>query len=170
MNANNEFLQEGRYRIDEAAPRDAVFEAYDTVRNTKVLVREFPVRLNPVMTVSQQESIKLAFATQAKVLSEIEHESLPHVHDYFSEIDRQYLVMESVDGENLYELLFRDRKPFPVEEVVRWADELLDALNYLHSRRPSIVHRDIRPKNLRCDVSGRIKLLGLGVDSSVSSD
>ena len=170
MPATHELLQEGRYRIDQPAPRDAVFEAYDTVRNTKVLVREFPVRLNPVMTVSQQESIKLAFATQAKVLSEIEHESLPHVHDYFSEIDRQYLVMESVDGENLYELLFRNRKPFPVQDVVRWADELLDALNYLHSRKPSIVHRDIRPKNLHRDASGKIKLLGLGVDNSLSSD
>ena len=95
MPASNELLQEGRYRINQPISGDGnVYEAYDTVRNIKVLVREFPVRLNAVATVSQRETIKLAFANQAKALSEIDHESLLHVQDYFSEIDRQYLVME----------------------------------------------------------------------------
>lgn len=166
MPASNELLQEGRYRINQPVSADGnVYEAYDTVRNTNVLVREFPVRLNAVATVSQRESIKLAFANQAKALSEIEHESLLHVQDYFSEIDRQYLVMESVEGEDLNQLLTRNKKPFPLGSVLRWADELLDALNYLQEHRPPIIHRNIRPENIRLHSSGKVKLLGVGLDS-----
>jgi hypothetical protein len=84
MPATNELLQEGRYRISQPTPGKVnVFEAYDTVRNTTVVVREIPVKLNRVTTVSQQESLRLAFASQAKALTEIDNESLPHVHDFF---------------------------------------------------------------------------------------
>jgi hypothetical protein len=171
MPATNELLQEGRYRVSQPVSQDGtVFEAYDTVRNTTVLVREFPVRLNRVTTVSQQESIKLAFANQAKALSEIDHESLLHVQDYFAEIDRQFLVMESVEGDILYDLLNRNKKPFEVSEVLNWADQLLDALDYLHSRRPAVIHRTIRPQNLSLHSSGKVKLLGVGIDTGAETE
>ncbi len=167
MPATNELLQEGRYRINQTSTHNGeekTFEAYDTVRNTNVVVREIPVKLNKVTTVSQRESLQLAFASHAKALTEIEHESLLHVHDFFSEIDRQYLVMEAVEGENLGALLATRNKPFSVAEVTSWADELLDALHYLHSRKPSIIHRNIDPSNVKLHPSGKIKLIGVGVE------
>jgi serine/threonine protein kinase len=172
MPATNELLQEGRYRIQTSSQSgdEKVFEAYDTVRNAKVIVREIPVKLNKVSTVSQRESLQLEFANHAKALTEVEHESLVHVHDYFSEIDRQYLVTEAVDGESLDKLISRNQKPFPVTEVTAWADELLDALNYLHTRKPPIIHRNINPSNLRLHSSGKIKLVGVGVDTGSDSD
>jgi len=133
-------------------------------------VREVPVKLNKVTTVSQRESLKLAFANHAKALTEIEHESLLHVHDYFSEIDRQYLVTEAVEGDIMSDLIARNGKGFSVAEVTIWADELLDALNYLHTRKPAIVHRNINPSNLKLHPSGKIKLVGVGVDSSTGAD
>src|SRR5687767_14950070 len=172
MPATNELLQEGRYRIQTASHSgdEKVFEAYDTVRNTNVVVREIPVKLNKVSTVSQRESLQLEFANYAKALTEIEHESLVHVHDYFSEIDRQYLVTEAVEGETLGDLLATNQKPFSVAEVTAWADELLDALNYLHTRKPPIVHRNINPSNLKLSASGRIKLVGVGLESGSDAD
>lgn len=173
MPATNELLQEGRYRISQSSTHNGeekIFEAYDTVRNTNVVVREIPVKLNRVTTVSQRESLQMAFANQAKALTEIEHESLLHVHDFFSEIDRQYLVMEAVEGENLSELLASRNKPFSVPEVTNWADELLDALNYLHSRKPAIIHRNISPDNLKLHPSGKIKLIGVGVESGADGE
>ena len=165
MPATNELLQEGRYRIDHnVSGSDNVFEAYDTVRNTPVVVREIPVKMNKVMTASQQESLKIAFTNQARALKEIEHESLLPVHDFFSEIDRQYLVMEAVEGQDLAEVISANKRPFPVSDITRWADELLDALNYLHTRRPSIIHRNIRPQNLKLS-NGKVKLFGVGLDS-----
>jgi serine/threonine protein kinase len=173
MPATNELLQEGRYRISQPSTpngEEKVFEAYDTVRNTNVVVREIPVKLNKVATVSQRESLKLAFANQARALTEIEHESLLHVHDYFSEIDRQYLVMEAVEGESLGKLLASGNRQFSVSEVTGWADELLDALHYLHSRRPSIIHRNINPSNVTLHPSGKIKLVGVGVETGADSE
>lgn len=167
MAATNGLLQEGRYRVNQSFTHNGeekTFEAYDTVRNTNVVVREIPVKLNKVTTVSQRESLQLAFASHARALTEIEHESLLHVHDFFSEIDRQYLVVEAVEGENLGALLAARKKPFSVAEVTGWADELLDALHYLHSRKPSIIHRNIAPSNVKLHPSGKIKLIGVGVD------
>jgi serine/threonine-protein kinase len=173
MPATTELLQEGRYRIDHSPTEtgeEKTFEAYDTVRNTNVIVREIPVKLNKVATVSQRESLKLAFATQAKALTEIEHDALLHVHDFFSEIDRQYLVMEAIEGESLADQIRRQNKPFSVDEVTSWADQLLDALNYLHSRKPAIIHRNINPGNVKVGPSGKVKLLGVGVESSPDSE
>jgi hypothetical protein len=171
MPATNELLQEGRYRIGQRANGTGdVFEAYDTVRNTNVVVREIPVKLNKVTTVSQQESLKVAFANQAKALTEIDHDALLHVHDFFSEIDRQYLVMEAVDGTDLGELLAQSKKAFSVSQVTAWADQLLDALNYLHSRKPSIIHRNIKPQNLKLHSSGKIKLLGVGLETAAEPE
>jgi serine/threonine-protein kinase len=173
MPATTELLQEGRYRIDHSPTEtgeEKTFEAYDTVRNTNVIVREIPVKLNKVATVSQRESLKLAFATQAKALTEIEHDTLLHVHDFFSEIDRQYLVMEAVEGESLADQIRRQNKSFSVDEVTNWADQLLDALNYLHTRKPAIIHRNINPANVKTGPSGKIKLLGVGVESSSDSE
>ncbi|MEO8574265.1 MAG: protein kinase, partial [Pyrinomonadaceae bacterium] len=173
MPATNELLQEGRYRINQPSTpngEEKIFEAYDTVRNTNVMVREIPVKLNKVATVSQRESLKVAFANQAKALTEIEHESLLHIHDYFSEIDRQYLVTEPVEGDNLGKLLASGQRRFSVTEVTGWADELLDALHYLHSRRPSIIHRNINPSNVTLHPSGKIKLIGVGVETGSDSE
>lgn len=176
MPAANELLQEGRYRINQPFLEDegcSVYEAFDSVRNANVLVKEIPVKLNKVTTVSQQETLKLAFTNQAKILTQVDHESLLHVHDFFSEIGRQYLVMESVDGDDLNHMLARNKKPFAVSEVTKWADQLLDALNYLHNYKPPIIHRNIKPENVKLNSDGKIKLLAFGLadgsDTSVST-
>jgi serine/threonine protein kinase len=166
MPATNELLQEGRYRITQEFAHDGsdiVYDAFDTVREANVIVKEIPVRLNKVATLSQRETQKLAFANQAKLLTEIDHESLLHVHDFFSEIDRQYLVMEAVDGDDLNELLERNNSPFDTSDVIGWADQLLDALNYLHAFKPPIIHRNIKPANVKLSSNGKIKLLAFGL-------
>lgn len=176
MPATIELLQEGRYRINQESATDSnaiVFEAYDTVRDANVVVKEIPLRLSKVTTVSQQELMKLAFANQAKTLTEIHHDSLLHVHDFFSEEGRQYLVLESVDGDDLGVLLARNNSSFPVSDVLNWADQMLDALNYLHNFKPPVIHRNIRPEHIKLNSSGKIKLLAFGLaegsDSKVNT-
>ncbi|MEP7214147.1 MAG: protein kinase [Acidobacteriota bacterium] len=169
MPATNELLQEGRYRINHQIPLDGksnVYEAYDTVRDANVVVKEINVQLNRVATAARQESIKVEFASQAKTLTEIEHESLLHVHDYFTETGRQYLVMESVDGDDLAELLERNKSAFAVSDVTEWADQILDALNHLHTFKPPIFHRNVRPQNVKLSSAGKIKLLAFGLAES----
>lgn len=165
MPATNEVLQEGRYRINQQFPlgaNGAVYDAYDTVRETKVIVKEIVMRLNRVTTPSQQEQMKVAFANQAKVLTEVKHPALLGVHDFFSEVGRQYLVMEDSEGHELSDLIARDGNTFAANDIVRWTDDLLDGLQYLHSFKPSIIHRNIRPNHIKLTGDNRVKLLAFG--------
>ncbi len=172
MPATNALLQEGRYRIDNEFPHEgagAVYDAYDTVSETRVVVREVPVKLNKVATVSQIENLNIAFADQAKMLIAIKHDSLMHVRDFFSEVGRQYLVMESVDGDDLRELLGRQKGPFPVSDVTSWAHQLLEALHCLHTNRTPIIHQNVRPENIKLNSDGKVKLTAFGLICSGDS-
>ncbi|MET0753379.1 MAG: protein kinase [Pyrinomonadaceae bacterium] len=166
MLTENQVLQQGRYRIINRLGQNGIgegYQAYDNVLETNVLLKEIQVSLNKVTTAAQMETLKLAFTDEAEFLQEIRHDALLHVRNYFSEIDRQYLVMELVDGNDLSELLEKKQSPFAVEQVTNWADQLLDALNYLHTRMPPVVHRDVKPQNIKLTSDGKIKLFAFGI-------
>jgi serine/threonine protein kinase len=104
-----------------------------------------------------------AFEREARILAGLRHLALPGVTDFFGDEDGQYVVMQHIPGDDLAELLARRGAPFAPEQILTWADELLDALEYLHSRRPPILHRDIKPQNLKLTPSGEIVLLDFGL-------
>ncbi len=166
MPATNALLQEGRYRITNESSHEggvSVYDAYDTVSETNVIVREITVKRDKVQTVSQRESLNVALADQARALTEIKHESLLHVRDYFSETGRQYIVVDPIEGDDLQVLLDRQGTRFPISDVTTWADQLLDALHYLHSFRTPIIHREIRPENIRFNPDGKVMLVTFGL-------
>lgn len=165
MPATTALLQEGRYRIDNEFPQDGgacIFEAFDTVSETKVVVKEVPMKLNKVATASQRESLNTAFSEQSKLLMEIRHASLLQVRDYFSELGRHYLVIESIDGDDFETLLARQAGAFPVSDVVSWAYQLLDALYFLHTNKTPVIHRNVRPENIKLNSDGKVKLAPFG--------
>jgi serine/threonine protein kinase len=88
---------------------------------------------------------------------------LPRVSDHFSEGEGQFLVMQFIPGDDLSEMMAQRRGPFPTDQVLTWADQLLDALDYLHTQEPQIVHRDIKPQNLKLTSRGQIILLDFGL-------
>jgi len=103
------------------------------------------------------------FEREARLLARLHHPALPRVSDHFSEDDGQFLVMQFIPGDDLSEMMNRKRGPFPVNQVLTWADQLLDALDYLHTQDPQIVHRDIKPQNLKLTSRGQIILLDFGL-------
>jgi serine/threonine protein kinase len=104
------------------------------------------------------------FKREAKILQSIEHPHIPKFTDYFEDDhDGQFLVMEYVEGTDLDELVRRRRQPFPEDKVLAWADQLLDALQHLHSQKPPIIHRDVKPANLKLTPEGQIKLVDFGI-------
>src|SRR3954464_471651 len=108
MPASTQILNKGRYQIINSISQDAagaMYEAVDTVSNVPVIVRESVGRFGRVATASQIEAFKAEFAGEARILAEVEHESLVPLLDYFSEIDRLYLVFESLSGEDLTKYL-----------------------------------------------------------------
>ncbi len=112
---------------------------------------------------SDDEQLGTAFEREARTLARLRHPVLPKVSDHFTEEGTQYLVMEHISGEDISKRLELNKKPFPLSWVLFWADHLLDALTYLHAHEPPIIHRDIKPQNLKLTNENNIILLDFGL-------
>ncbi len=152
-----ETILQGRYRIIRQLGQGgmgAVYEALDQRLDTTVALKE---------TLFAEERLRKQFEREARLLARLHHQALPRVSDHFSEGDGQFLVMQYVAGDDLSAMLAERNGPFPQEEVLRWADQLCDALDYLHTQDPEIIHRDIKPQNLKLTARGQIVLLDFGL-------
>ena len=106
------------------------------------------------------------FQREATVLARLDHPNMPKVSDFFSIGGRDYLVMDFVPGKDLRTLMLEARQSnnfLPETDVLSWANQLADALTYLHSQDPPILHRDIKPSNLKLTPSGLLKLVDFGL-------
>jgi serine/threonine-protein kinase len=111
----------------------------------------------------QSESAKKQFEREGKWLKDLSHPSIPKVLDLFQWDDRNYLLMEYVEGENLEHKLERSGRPLPEPQVITWVLPICDALIYLHHRQPPIIHRDVKPSNIIVTSSGHTVLVDLGI-------
>ena len=106
------------------------------------------------------------FLREATVLARLDHPNLPKVSDFFSNGPRDYLVMDYIPGKDLRTLMTEAmaKKSFlPELDVLNWANQLADALSYLHEQNPPILHRDIKPSNMKLTPTGVIKLVDFGL-------
>jgi serine/threonine protein kinase len=152
-----ETILQGRYRIVRQLGQGgmgAVYEAVDERLDTTVALKE---------TFFQDEKLRKQFEREARLLARMHHPALPRVSDHFNEGDGQFLVMQYIAGQDLFEMLAARNTPFPPDHVVRWADQLCDALDYLHTQDPQIIHRDIKPQNLKLTSRGQVVLLDFGL-------
>lgn len=159
-----ETILQGRYRIVRQLGQGgmgAVYEAIDQRLDTTVALKE---------TLFSDERLRKQFEREARLLARLHHPALPRVSDHFSEGDGQFLVMQFIPGDDLSEMMNRKRGPFPADQVLTWADQLLDALDYLHTQDPQIVHRDIKPQNLKLTSRGQIILLDFGLAKGQAGD
>jgi serine/threonine protein kinase len=85
------------------------------------------------------------------------------VRESFEWDGRVYLVMDFVDGENLEQYLHRTNKPLPEAQALRWMLPVCDALHYLHTRTPPLLHRDVKPANIIVTPGGHPVLVDFGI-------
>ena len=159
----NETLLQDRYLIEKqigAGGMGAVYRAVDQRFGSFVAIKE---------TFYKNDELGEAFEREAHLLNSLLHPVLPHVSDFFTENNGHFLVMQFIEGEDLSEVLKREGA-FPVRSVLRWTDSLLDALDYLHSQEPPIIHRDIKPQNLKITPRGDVILLDFGLAKLSSED
>ena len=157
-------IVQGRYRIVRQLGRGgmgAVYEAEDQRLGITVALKE---------TLSSEESMRRQFEREARLLARMQHPALPRVSDHFVEGTRAFLVMQFIGGVDLAKIMSQQPGPFPRDQVVAWAEQLLDALIYLHAREQQVIHRDIKPHNLKLNANGQIALLDFGLAKTQPSD
>ncbi|HYY92997.1 MAG TPA: protein kinase, partial [Pyrinomonadaceae bacterium] len=148
---------QNRYRVEGSLGRGgmgAVYEATDLRLSRTVALKE---------TLVETDELRRAFEREARLLANLRHPSLPKVLDHFAEGRGLFLVMEFIPGEDLGCMLEREGRAFSPAEVMRWADELLGALEYLHTLDPPVLHRDIKPQNLKLVTRQQVVLLDFGL-------
>ena len=104
------------------------------------------------------------FKREAEVLAQLDHPSIPTVFDYFIEGGRYYLVMRWIGGGDLAEQMRVRGGIVDEATITKWAIQICDVLHYIHSQKPPIIYRDLKPANLMLDdKSGRVMLVDFGI-------
>jgi serine/threonine protein kinase len=120
------------------------------------------VALKKALESDEPEILRLA-EKEAQTLANLKHPNLPTVYDYFVENNGQFIVMEFISGQNLSEIMRSNPAFFTEEKVAEILFTLLNVVDYLHSQPPPIVHRDIKPQNVKISENGTLFLLDFGL-------
>lgn len=157
------FLLHNRYRVSEVITRGgmgAIYRAYDESLNITVAIKE-----NFYTT----DEYSRQFKREATMLASLRHPNLPRVTDHFVLSGQgQYLVMDFIEGEDLKEHLDK-AGVLREDDIIIIGMAICDALSYLHTREPAIVHRDVKPGNIKITPTGQVFLVDFGLAKRVDS-
>ncbi|MCJ7825216.1 MAG: serine/threonine-protein kinase [Anaerolineales bacterium] len=105
-----------------------------------------------------------SFSREANILAALSYPGIPKIFDFFSEGQRNYLVLEFIDGRALENIIATTSSFVEETQAVDWAIQICDVLVYLHSHQPnSIVFRDLKPSNIMIDNRDRVMLVDFGI-------
>ena len=156
----------GRYKVLDVAGiggMGTVYRAQDTnfQANRIVAIKEMISQINDPAV---QNNIFSIYERESNILATMRHQAIPRIYDYFILNDRAYLVMEFINGRNLEDILEETKKFLPETQVITWAIELCDVLNYLHSIKPEpIIFRDLKPGNVMINNQNHLVLVDFGI-------
>lgn len=159
-------LLEGRYTVVQQIGEGGlgrVFLAVDNQGRRYALkqVRELPENADP----EDYEAFIRSIQREAQILSSLPHPYLPIARDFLITPQTFIIAMDYIEGQTLADILEASGEALPEERVLRWAVQVCDALTYLHSKNPPIIHRNIKPKNiiLESGENERVRLIGFGL-------
>lgn len=142
------YIIQQRYRIISSLGQGgfgAVYRAWDLNLSRPCAIKE-----NLASATSEPTPAQRQFAREASLLAGLRHPNLPRVTDHFILPGQgQYLVMDFIDGQDLENMLIQHGGPLPVAPLLEWIGQVCDALQYLHTQDPPIIHRDVKPANIR---------------------
>jgi peptide/nickel transport system substrate-binding protein len=152
---------QNRYRIAALLGQGgmgAVYRAWHLTLKMPVAIKEMVPQ--PGLDAATLSQLRQQFQQEAAVLARLSHPNLVRVIDHFEEGGSVYLVMDFVEGESLADRIAREGA-LTESEVLAWADQLLDALDYCHDQ--GVIHRDIKPQNVIVRPDGRAVLVDFGL-------
>ncbi len=170
MTASSELLAPssviaGRYQILRLLGQGGMSRVYlatDLRLNVQVALKE---NLQTAPEAREQ------FIREAQILARLSHPSLPRVSDHLEDAitERQYLVMDYIEGQDL-NVMVKRLGHLPEATAVSWIQQVLDALEYLHSQNPPVIHRDIKPSNIKITPAGKAVLVDFGLAKTYEID
>ncbi|HEY4002385.1 MAG TPA: serine/threonine-protein kinase, partial [Candidatus Xenobia bacterium] len=154
---------QGRYTIREILGQGgmgAVYSAHDaSLGDRLVAIKSLHVPLKD--PADRARAVDL-FRAEARLLAALDHPHIVQIMHCFEEDGKHYLVMVYVDGTTM-ERLIETSHPLPMPQILGWADQLADALEYLHGLKPPIIFRDLKPGNVMIDHRGHVRLIDFGI-------
>lgn len=152
-------LIDGKYKILNEIGRggmSTVYLAINEKANKPWAVKE--VRKNGI---SNRELVKQSLMVEINLLKKLKHKGLPSIVDIIDQQDNYLIVMDYIEGITL-ENIMQEEGVQPQEKVVDWAIQLCDVLQYLHTRKPAIIYRDMKPSNIMLRSDGSVVLIDFG--------
>lgn len=153
----------GPYRIERELSEGGMSHVYvgTTTEKTILLPKDFSVVLKIMSDeLATEETARKRFIKEAQILSKLRHRNITRFYEFIPRDEGSILVMEFVEGDPVDQIISKGG-PLPIQEAVRIASSLLDALVYAHAK--GIVHRDIKPANLIREPGGEVKVTDFGI-------
>jgi len=120
--------------------------------------------INPSHDPTMRAVLVQNFEREANILATLSHPSIPRIYDFFTHAQRSYLVEEFIFGEDLEAILRKSPQFIPEDQVVAWAIELCDVLQFLHTHKPEpIIFRDMKPSNIMINQYNHVVLVDFGI-------
>lgn len=152
---------DGKYEILKEIGRGGmsiVYLAMDKRLNKQWAVKEIRKKGSG----KNDEIVVNSLLAEANMMKKLDHPALPRIVDIIDNGVTIYVVMDYIEGESLDKIL-NEYGAQPEERVVGWAKQLCDALSYLHSQKPPIIYRDMKPANIMLKPEGNIKIIDFGI-------
>ena len=111
--------------------------------------------------VKDYDVVRQGLIAETDILKRLNHPHLPSIIDVIDRDDTFLIVMDYIEGKSLDHWLKKDGAQ-PQEKVVEWAKQICDVLGYLHSRKPPIIYRDLKPANVMLKPDGQIMIIDFG--------
>ncbi|MBQ3960584.1 MAG: serine/threonine protein kinase, partial [Muribaculaceae bacterium] len=175
-------LQMGKYRIERCLASGGFGNTYVVMNimfEKRMAMKEFFMRgvserdENSTVSVSNAtnqasfDGQRKKFKKEAQRLNNLHNTHIVQVHDLFDENGTTYYVMDYIDGESLSQRLKRTGKPLSEAETLKVLDQVLDALEAVHSQ--GIWHLDLKPGNVMMDADGTAKLIDFGASKQMNA-
>lgn len=152
---------DGKYQILKEIGRggmSVVYLAMDTHLNKQWAVKEIRKRGSG----KNDEIVVNSLLAEANMMKRLDHPALPRIVDIIDNGVTIYVVMDYIEGESLDKIL-NEYGAQTEDKVIDWAMQIADALSYLHSQRPPIIYRDMKPANVMLKPEGNIKIIDFGI-------
>ncbi|MBR6999534.1 MAG: serine/threonine protein kinase [Lachnospiraceae bacterium] len=118
--------------------------------------------IDKTVTDKNNEVIIQSAIAEANLIKELDHNAIVRIVDIIDEPDKIFIIEDFIDGETLNSIVLREGAQ-PQEKVIEWAIQICSALEYLHTRKPPIIYRDMKPANVMLKPEGNVKIIDFGI-------